>query len=81
MDDRAADVERVEQGDAWGESDEVVTVETRQSLDKVIPIRLSSEHWDALRREANELGMGPSTLARMWLIERLRDGAARRKVS
>jgi len=65
-------VERIEQGDAWDEADEVVQVEVKKPLDKVIPIRLPSEKWEQIREEARELGVGPTTLARMWILERLR---------
>ena len=65
-------IQRIEQGDAWDESDEVVKVDVKKPLDKVIPVRLSSDKWEALRKEANELGIGPTTLARMWILERLR---------
>jgi len=44
----------------------------KKPLDKVIPIRLSTEKWEELRKEARELGIGPTTLARMWILERLR---------
>jgi|CXWL01.1.fsa_nt_gi hypothetical protein len=63
----------------WEESDEVVDVQVRIPLDKVVPIRLTADNWRALYREARELGVGPSTLARMWLIERLRATEAGRK--
>ena len=66
------EIERIEQGDAWDESDEAVRVEVKKPLDKVIPVRLSSDKWEALRKEAAELGIGPTTLARMWILERLR---------
>ncbi len=62
----------IEQGSTWDESDEVVQVEVKRPLDKVIPVRLSSDKWEELRREARELGIGPTTLARMWILERLR---------
>jgi hypothetical protein len=65
-------VERIEQGDAWDKADEVVQVEVKKPLDKVIPIRLPSEKWEQIREEARELGVGPTTLARMWILERLR---------
>lgn len=67
-------IQRIEQGDAWDESDEVVQVEVKKPLDKVIPVRLSAEKWEELRKEARELGIGPTTLARMWILERLRKG-------
>lgn len=66
------EMERIEQGNAWDESDEIVHVEVKKPLDKVIPVRLSSDKWEALRKEARELGIGPTTLARMWILERLR---------
>jgi len=54
--------ERIEQGEAWDEGDEVVEVEVKKPLDKVIPIRLLGEKWEELRKEARELGIGPTTL-------------------
>ncbi len=65
-------VENIEQGDAWNESDEVVHVEVKKPLDKVIPVRLPADKWEQIREEARELGVGPTTLARMWILERLR---------
>lgn len=65
-------VEDIERGDAWNESDEVVHVEVRKPLDKVIPVRLSTDKWEQIRAEARELGIGPTTLARMWILEHLR---------
>jgi len=72
MTDLDKEIERIEQGNAWEESDEVVEVEVKKPLDKVIPVRLSAEKWEELRKEARELGIGPTTLARMWILERLR---------
>ena len=72
MPDVDKEIARIEHGDAWEESDEVVRVEVKKPLDKVIPVRLSSEKWEELRKEARELGIGPTTLARMWILERLR---------
>jgi hypothetical protein len=65
-------IKEIEQGNAWDESDEVVQVEIKKPLDKVIPVRLSADKWEEIRREAKELGVGPTTLARMWILERLR---------
>ena len=75
MPDLDKEVERIEQGNAWDEQDEVVEVEVRKPLDKVIPVRLSAEKWEELKKEAQELGIGPTTLARMWILERLRQRA------
>jgi len=49
-----------------------VHIETNKLLDRVIPIRISTEKWEELRQEAREMGIGPTILARMWIIERLR---------
>jgi hypothetical protein len=72
MADLDKEIERMERGDSWDESDAVVQVEVKKPLDKVIPIRLSAEKWEELRKEARELGIGPTTLARMWILESLR---------
>jgi hypothetical protein len=73
------EVTRIEGGDAWEDEDEVVEVEVRRPLDKVIPVRLPSQKWEELRRAALEMGIGPTTLARMWLLERLRQTSDRGK--
>jgi hypothetical protein len=65
-------VEDIDRGDAWNESDEVVRVEVKKPLDKVIPVRLPADKWEQIRKEARELGVGPTTLARMWILEHLR---------
>ncbi len=65
-------IKEIEQGNAWDEGDEVVQVEVKKPLVKVIPVRLSADKWEEIRREARELGVGPTTLARMWILERLR---------
>ena len=75
MGDLDREVERIERGEAWDETDEVVQVEVKKPLDKVIPMRLSAEKWEELKKEASELGIGPTTLARMWVLERLRQKA------
>ena len=65
-------IEKIEQGDAWEDTDEIVKIEVKKPLDKVIPIRISAEKWEQIREEARELGIGPTTLARMWILEHLR---------
>jgi hypothetical protein len=73
MADTDKEVEKIEQGDnAWDETDEVVRVEVKKPLDKVIPVRLPADKWEQIREEARELGIGPTTLSRMWILERLR---------
>ncbi len=57
-------------GDAW-DGDEV-SIEPRPTLDKVVPVRLSADTWQQLRRLAVARGLGPTTLLRMWVLERLK---------
>ena len=75
---RNSDISKIEEGDAWNEDDEVVELDVKRPLAKVIPVRLPAEVWEQMRREARELGVGPSTLARMWLIEKLKATGAPR---
>lgn len=79
MKDIERKTERIEEGDAWREDDEVVQLDVKRPLDKVIPVRLPSEKWEDLRQEARELGIGPTTLARMWILEKLRAATATKK--
>ena len=67
------EIERIEDGQAWEDTDEVVELSVKKPLDKVIPVRLASDKWEELRVEARELGIGPTTLARMWILEKLRE--------
>lgn len=66
------EIKKIEHGDAWQDTDEVVELTAKKPLDKVIPVRLPAETWETLRQAAKELGIGPTTLARMWIIERLK---------
>lgn len=66
------EISSIEKGEAWKDTDKVVEIEVNRTLDKVVPVRLSSESWSKLREEARGLGVGPTTLARMWILERLR---------
>ena len=79
MNDLDEAVRRIEHGDAWKNDDEVIELEVKRPLDKVIPVRLSSEKWEQLRHEAGALGIGPTTLARMWILDRLRQVVVARK--
>lgn len=65
------EIEKIEQGDAWQDTDTIVELKIKKPLDKVIPIRLQAQHWEKLRELAGEMGVGPTTLARMWILERL----------
>lgn len=48
---------------------------------KAITVRLGQETLDALTKRAQEQGIGLSTLARLWIIERLREQNASRSAS
>lgn len=79
MIDLEKEIERIDEGgEAWDDSDEIVQLDVKKPIDKVISLQLSSEKWEELRNEANELGVDPTTLARMWILERLRDRARSR---
>jgi hypothetical protein len=41
------------------------------NLSEVLPIRFDSETLGKLRERAHKKGIGPTTLVRMWVIERL----------
>jgi hypothetical protein len=72
MPDLGKEIEKIEDHDAWDENDQVVQAIVKKPLDKVIPVRLPSDKWEQIRQEAKELGVGPTTLTRMWILERLR---------
>ena len=72
MNDIEREIQRIEESEAWEETDEVVEIEVKRPLSKVIPVRPSSEKWEELRGEAHDVGVGPTTLARMWILEKLR---------
>ncbi|MGH7862847.1 MAG: hypothetical protein ACREOS_11495 [Candidatus Dormibacteraceae bacterium] len=70
------EIKRIERGgEAWGEADQIVEVIVKRPLDTVVPVRLTAATYAELRRAARERGVGPSTLIRMWLLERLRTDA------
>lgn len=54
--------------------DEFRTVKVRfaKNLSEGIHVRLDSNTLEKLRREANQKGIGPTTLVRMWVMEQLR---------
>lgn len=53
--------------------DQFKTVEVRfaKNLSQGITIRLDAPTLGKLRKEAHAKGIGPTTLARMWILERL----------
>jgi predicted DNA binding CopG/RHH family protein len=48
-----------------------VKVRFAKNLSQPLTIRLDPETLAELREQAHEKGIGPTTLARMWLLERL----------
>jgi hypothetical protein len=72
MNNQEKEIRNIEKGDAWNDTDEIVELSVKKPLDKVIPIRLPADVWEKLRHEAKDRGIGPTTLARMWIIERLK---------
>ena len=57
--------------DHWGEF-KPVKVRYAKNLSEGITIRFDKETLEQLRREAQAKGIGPTTLARMWILERLK---------
>lgn len=57
--------------DYW---DELTPVRVRaaKNLSEGITIRLDPDTLDQLRSRAHDQGIGPTTLARMWILERLK---------
>ncbi len=49
-----------------------IKVRFAKKLSEGITIRLDSETLSELRSQAQKKGIGPTTLARMWVIEQLR---------
>lgn len=56
--------------DDWDEF-KPVKVCVAKNLSEVLPVRLDAETLNKLRKEARKKGVGPTTLVRMWVIERL----------
>ena len=54
------------------ETDKAAHARANRNLYKVLPVRLPVDKWERIGKEANELGIGPSTLARIWILDSLR---------
>jgi aryl-alcohol dehydrogenase-like predicted oxidoreductase len=71
--EQQAIVDRIDNGeDVWSDDDAVVDIPIAPRAQRVVQLRLAVDKWDALRREAKELGVTPTTLARMWILEHLK---------
>ena len=49
-----------------------VKVRVAKNLSQGITIRLNPDTLETIRSEAHEKGIGPTTLVRMWVLERLK---------
>ncbi|MDO8570346.1 MAG: CopG family antitoxin [Candidatus Daviesbacteria bacterium] len=52
-------------------NEETVVGFHRANKTDTITIRFQPEHIQVLKEQANQMGIGPTTLARMWIIEKL----------
>jgi hypothetical protein len=69
------DVRDIEYAVALGATEDIAVAGGKPPLDKVMAVRLSAADWMKLEGEARELGIGPTTLVRMWILEHLRRSA------
>jgi hypothetical protein len=58
--------------DFWGEMKPVI-VRFAKKLSDTITIRLDLNTLEELRERADEQGIGPTTLARMWILRQLQE--------
>ncbi|MBI3979355.1 MAG: hypothetical protein HY331_14325 [Chloroflexi bacterium] len=56
--------------DYWGEA-RPVRARFAKRLSQALAVRLDQETLEKLREEARARGIGPTTLVRMWVLERL----------
>ncbi len=56
--------------DYWDEF-KPVKVQFAKNLSEVLPVRFDAETLKKLRVEARKKGVGPTTLVRMWILEKL----------
>jgi predicted glycoside hydrolase/deacetylase ChbG (UPF0249 family) len=57
--------------DYWGELTPV-KVRVAKNLSTPLTIRVDAQTLAELREQAHKKGLGPTTLARMWILERLK---------
>jgi len=72
MADADVEVKEREEDELLQESDKSARIRANRNLYKVLPVRLPADKWELMRKEANDLGIGPSTLARIWILDSLR---------
>ena len=65
-------------GEFWDELEDVDIVwELKKPRDETLIVRLQKEFKDRLDRAARSRGLNISTLARMWLLEKLRESRSK----
>ena len=60
--------------DYWDELKQI-KLKVSKNLSKGITIRFDEETLEILRQQAHRKGIGPTTLARMWILERLQSNS------
>ncbi len=61
-------------GDFWDELEDIdIVFELKKPRDETLIVRLQKEFKERLEKAARRRGLNVSTLARMWLIEKLRE--------
>ena len=66
------DAHEIEQGKSGQQTAKAARTRANRELHKVVPVRLPANKWELIRKEANDLGIGPTTLARIWILDSLR---------
>ncbi|MDP2632782.1 MAG: CopG family antitoxin [Candidatus Curtissbacteria bacterium] len=65
-------------GDYWGEFKDVdIVFDLKKPRDETLIVRLQKDIKDKLELVARNRGINMSTLARMWLLEKLRESQAK----
>jgi predicted DNA binding CopG/RHH family protein len=80
VEEEAAFWDTHDMADYWEEA-RPVQVRFAKKLSEGLHIRLDSESLTALRTIAQEKGIGPTTLVRMWVMEHLREDQRNRSAS
>ena len=81
MESKDNETDQIEAREAWDEDDEVLELSIKKPLDKVVPVRLASDKWEGLRREARELGIAPPPSRACGFSKKLRDSKARQRTA
>ncbi|HLG74087.1 MAG TPA: hypothetical protein VK009_27015 [Chloroflexota bacterium] len=74
-----AEIERIDAGgDTWNSSVPVhEAARVKRPLDAILRVRFTADQIHQVEALASEAGVGPSTLVRMWVLDRLRAPVSR----